>query len=369
MSYYEIVEKNKEKTFNYIKKNWLFLIFCITIFFCLYIYFVSIYRRIPKYLYNIQNNLKQLEIRPLKSCSGLLNKRYTLSDFYISSSAKSYLPCTQYYDYSSTKMIELSILNGSRYVELDIFNKGFCPETIPVVTNGSHPGNWHWTTELSLDECCDTILNYAFSSIIPNASDPFFIYLNIQTEYNCSTVNKVAEIIKTYFKGKLLSNNYSYQRLNLGMTSISELIDKVIILCNSKCKGTQLDELINLTTNGPFMRAYNNYEIKSLYEPKEVIEFNKKNITRVFPDFPDRYTKNYNPRSGWLYGCQFCAMNFSLLDDNLKCHFLKFNKSSFILKPYQLRYHKETYKKPIPQTKKVSFAPEQITTPYYSITY
>ena len=72
---------------------------------------------------------------------------------------------------------------------------------------------------------------------------------------------------------------------------------------------------------------------------------------------------------GWLYGCQFVCMNYTHFDTNMKNYFLKFNKSSFVLKPYQLRYHKNSYRKPIPQTKKVSFAPEQITTPYYSITY
>jgi hypothetical protein len=57
------------------------------------------------------------------------------------------------------------------------------------------------------------------------------------------------------------------------------------------------------------------------------------------------------------------------MDENMKMHFLKFNKSSFSLKPYQLRFHPKTYRKPTSQTKKVSFAPEQITTPFYSITY
>ena len=124
--------------------------------------------------------------------------------------------------------------------------------------------------------------------------------------------------------------------------------------------------------NGAFLSKINcmcHLSIESLYEPSEVVEYNKKNLTRVYPDFTERETKNYNPRAGWLYGCQFCAMNFNKYDDNLRANFLEFKKCSFKLKPYKLRYHKETYKKPTPQTKKVSFAPEQITTPYYSITY
>ena len=246
MSYTDLVEKNKEKTLLFIKKNLFLILIIFLVTISVIFYFTSIYRRIPRYLKNIKNNLRALEIRPIKSCPELIKKNYKLCDFYISSSAKSYLPCQQYYDYSSIKMIELAILNGARYIELDIFNKGFCPETIPVVTNGSQPGNWHWTSELSFDDCCDTIANYAFSSLIPNGSDPFFIYLNLNTDYNCNTVNKVAETLRTYFKGRLLNKDYSYQRKNIGMVNIQEFLDKTIILANSCCKGTDLNELINL---------------------------------------------------------------------------------------------------------------------------
>ena len=337
MSYKNLIENNKEKTIYFIKHHWVKIIILITICIIIYYYFASIYRRIPRYLYYIKDNLNRIELRPLTSCPKLLSNKYKLCDFYIASSSKSYLPCSQYYDYSSIESIKLAILNGARYIELDVFNKGFCADTIPIVTNGRLKGNWHWTTEVSFDSCCSTIFDYACSSLIPNGNDPFFLALNLNLGYNCKTADKIAEIIRTYFNSKLLGIEYSYQRTNISLVTIDKFIGKIVIISNDRCKDSKLNELINYTWNQPFMRSYSHYEIANLYEPKEVTEYNKKNLTRVYPGFTTRKTENYNPRLGWLYGCQFVGLNFTHFDDNMKIHFLKFSKSSFSLKPYQLR--------------------------------
>ncbi len=110
-------------------------------------------------------------------------------------------------------------------------------------------------------------------------------------------------------------------------------------------------------------------EINDLHEPEELTDYNRKSLTRVYPSCIKRYKNNYNPRISWIYGCQFVAMNYSDIDDNMVIYWSKFKKCSFILKPYKLRFKAITYKSPKLQTKKVSFAPEQVTTPNYSITY
>ena len=326
MSYESIVEKNKEKIIYYIKHYYLIILISLIILIVIYFYFASIYRRIPRYLADLKHNLQTLKLRPLSSCNALMNNNYKLCDFYIASSAKSYLPCRQYYDYASLEMIELAILNGARYIELDVFNKGFCQDTIPVVTNGTLKGNWHWTNELSFEQCCDCIFNYAFSSIIPNGTDPFFLGLNLYLDGNCQTADKIAEILRSHFNDKFLDKRFSYQRTNIAQINIKEFIGKVVVLANDPCKGSRLNEIINYSWSQPFMRSYNHYEIQSLYDPKEVREYNKKNLTRVYPGFKERYTQNYNPRSGWLYGCQFVALNYSYFNDDMRVHFLKFGK-------------------------------------------
>jgi len=53
----------------------------------------------------------------------------------------------------------------------------------------------------------------------------------------------------------------------------------------------------------------------------------------------------------------------------MRAYVKRFSKCSLILKPYKLRYKPLLIKAPLKQSKKVSFAPKKVTTPFYSITY
>ena len=98
-------------------------------------------------------------------------------------------------------------------------------------------------------------------------------------------------------------------------------------------------------------------------------EFNKKNLTFVFPNFKDRQKDNYNFFTPYYLGCQFITMNYSEPNEWMKQYITNFKNCSFILKPFKLRYHPKVIKQPLDQTKKVSFAPRKVSTPFYSITY
>ena len=68
---------------------------------------------------------------------------FTLCDFYIASSAKTYLLMNKYYDYCSLDSIQNILYTGARFIELDIFRKGLNEyENYPVVTNGIEKGEW-----------------------------------------------------------------------------------------------------------------------------------------------------------------------------------------------------------------------------------
>ena len=62
-------------------------------------------------------------------------------------------------------------------------------------------------------------------------------------------------------------------------------------------------------------------------------------------------------------------MNYTEPTDFMRAYIKKFSKCSLILKPYKLRYKPILIKAPLKQSKKVSFAPKKVTTPFYSITY
>lgn len=306
---------------------------------------------------------------PLDQNKDVMKNNYILADFYICSSHKSYLPCTQYFDYSSPKAIEYVLKSGARYVELDIFNKGFCRETIPVVTNGVNPGNWHYTTDIDLEDCFRVIKEFAFSDIISNKNDPLILCLNLNIEQNDYSANIIAKLIKQYFGNRLLGSEYSYQRKNISLIPIKELFEKMIIISNISPKDTELDEFINYNFDLPFMRNYSNNQINEIIDREELINFNKRNITRVYNSDKSRNSNNFNPYGGWFLGCQFVTLNFQNPDKFMNFYIDKFKDSSFALKPIQLRYTPLTYKEAKKQSKKVSFAPKKVNNPYYTITY
>ena len=295
---------------------------------------------------------------------------YKLCDFYIASSARTYIPCNQLKDYSSVESIKTVLMAGARYIELDIFNKGFCLHTIPVVTNGTETGNWHSNSIVSFTDCMQAIAEYAFSSKwVKNYSDPLFLCLHIKTEGNYYTLDKVAEIITELLGSRLLDSKYNYQEINIAQVGIKSLLNKLILFASSGYESSNLAKLINHSWTRPFMRNLSHIEINNLYEPEELIEYNRVNLTRVYPDFKGAKTENYNPLPALYNGCQFVCMNYTAIDDNMITYLDKFSKCNFVLKPEKLRWQPKTYVAPLPQDPKVSYKPEVIVTPFYSLTY
>lgn len=367
------ITKDKEQLLLFYNRNklktWIGFVAIISIS----IYFIVFHNRIDRYLNRM--NIYDVDIHPLQYNEEVMNNDYKLCDFYISSSYKSYLPCNNYYDYASCSAISKVLRYGSRYIDLDIYNRDFKPCTEPVVCNGDEIGNWHYTNSVPFNEICRTIALQAFNSThVSNPNDPLFINLNFKTWNNKLTITKCANYIKKYFQHKLLSKTYAYQgrytSANIATTSIKELLGKVIIITDGDIRDTLMDEICNLnsSSNSNF-RTLTHTQVKDSYDPNELKEFNKKNITRVIPQFPGRKKNNMNFYTPYYLGCQFICMNFTEPTDFMIEYMKRFRSCSFILKPYKLRYQPILIKAPLRQTKKVSFAPKQVTTPFYSITY
>ena len=373
--YMSKLAEDREKLFKFIKENKQKVIIGSIVSFILIFYFVYIFRRIDRYLGRMDKAYGSIsEPSPIQYNRKIMNGDFKLCDFWVASSYKSYLPCTNYYDYSSPEAIKKTLLYGARFIDLDIMNKSFSTCTEPVVCTGDEVGNWKYTTPIMFNECIDVIVKYAFSGKIKNGNDPFFLHLNFKTWYNKKTIDKCAEIIKASLASKFLSQDYSYQGRysgkNLATTPIKELLGKLIIISPNKLEGTAMDEIVNLNPySGGNTRVLTYDKVKESYDPKELAEYNKKNITFVYPNFKDRKKENFNFFTPYYLGCQFICMNYTEPDDWMVQYIKNFGGCSLILKPYKLRYHPVTIKQPLEQTKKVSFAPRKVSTPYYSITY
>tara|TARA_B110000208_G_scaffold125884_1_gene153360 strand:- start:2526 stop:3737 length:1212 start_codon:yes stop_codon:yes gene_type:complete len=367
--------KDKQKLNLFFKKHPIKIIVSIFTIIAILIYLIIFYRRICRYLNRMNKYYDPLiNVNPIQYNKKIMNGDFKLCDFYIASSYKSYLPCTNYYDYSCAASVKRVLKYGARYIDIDIMNNDFNYCTEPVVAYGEQKGNWKYTTSVHFSEIIEVISTYAFSSYIKNGSDPLFLNINFNTWYNKKTINKCAEMIKNKLSHKLLNKNFSYQgrytSTNIATTSIKKLLNKLIIISNSNVKNTLMDELVNINPFiGGNMRNMKHTDIENLYDSRELMIFNRKNLSVVSPNFNKRSKENYNFYTSYYLGCQFILMNYTEPTDWMVAYIKRFAHCSFILKPYKLRYRAVYIKKPLKQTVKVSFAPKKETTPFYSMTY
>lgn len=368
------IDQDKEKLLYFFKTYPLVILSVIFIVIFVYVYFKFFFNRINRFM-NRMSEYK-VDLLPFTEIKGVgdRTKNYKLCDFYVASSYKSYLPCTNYYDYASIQSITECIKYGARYIDLDIMCKDFSSCAEPVVCNGDEVGNWQYTNALDLNEVLTAITKTAFSaSSVKNPTDPLFINFNFKTWGNKITIDKAAKIIKKSLIHRLLSKKYSFQgrfaNTNIALTSIRSFEGKIIIISTGDISDTKMDELTNMHSKVYNFRDLTYSQLKETYDAQENMEFNKKNFTRVIPDFKNRWKDNFNYFTPYYLGCQFICMNYTEPTDFMKSYIKRFSKHSFILKPYKLRYHPVAVKQPLQQTKKVSFAPKKVTTPMYSITY
>ena len=114
--YMSKLAKDREKLAKFISKHKAPIIVTSVIIIILLIYFIVFFRRIPRYLNRMDKELKDIiSVQPLMYNRNYMKRDYKLCDFWIASSYKSYLPCTNYYDYSSIDAIKQVLKYGCRY--------------------------------------------------------------------------------------------------------------------------------------------------------------------------------------------------------------------------------------------------------------
>lgn len=401
----EALVDKRQKAVKWVSDNKFRVIGGIFISFIIIFYFVAIYNRIDRYLSRME--IYSSSPVSLISDSTIINasKDYILADFWIASSYKSYLPCTNYFDYASTDAITACLKSGARLIDLDIFNSGIfdaCPE--PVVCNGSEVGNWHYTTELSFDKVIKELSQTAFNpQILQNTKDPLFLSLNFKTWGNKATINKAAAILQKYFSDqqRLLSianTEYTYQGRRSGVNGkniakepIKNLFGKVIIICSGKILGTDMDEICNIYTVDPSVpdnkrheyeistKMYKNngtdikehdFQMKTLTskqllnysfsEAKTIKNANRglggtPSLNMIIPSQTTRKKENYNCWIPFYYGCTFVCMNYTEPTDFMKSYAERFRECSLLLKPHRLRFHQYCTKDPKVQDPRLSF--------------
>ena len=192
-------------------------------------------------------------------------------------------------------------------------------------------------------DAMETIRDYAFAnSTSPCADDPLILHFRIMSK-NQHIYNEMAKDLSNTLGSYLLDKQYSYENHghNIGRIPLKTLKSKVLIIVdksNAVFAETELDEYVNLASNSAFMRCSRFHDVKYCPDIKELIEYNKPNMTICIPDLSDKAV-NYSAPIAQELGCQMIALSYQKSDNNLKYYNSLFDSagSAFILKPDRLR--------------------------------
>jgi hypothetical protein len=221
---------------------------------------------------------------------------------------------------------------GARVIELDCFMKNNkTNDTTPVVTHGSEnkKGDLFLTNPISFEDCIKTIADFGF-----NTSDPLIVCLELNTNRNVQTHQKMVDIIRKYLGNKLLGPEFKLNRGTgnnrkyINDTPIGVLLGKVIFLCGGGFTDN-LRQIIDGTFNENKFgnTADTNTEIIKKAVPSGVIQ-------RIYPagHLFSHLSYNFDPEPFWKAGCQIIALNFNKVDKHLLKNFEKFIDYSFVPK-------------------------------------
>jgi hypothetical protein len=299
-------------------------------------------------------------------CSG------NLFDYYIKTAYNACSGGSYKIDFVDICNLKAVIKQGVRCLDFEVYSV----DNQPVVATSTQDDFYIKETFNSVNfaDVMKTIKDYAFSGgTCPNPTDPILIHLRIKSN-NQQIYSKMADIFKSY-DDIMLGKDYSFESSgkNIGSEPLLNFQSKIILIVgrnesgNAFLENQQFLEYVNLTSNSMFMRAYEYYDIKNNPDINELTEYNKKNMTIVFPD------KGINPSnpSALLcrtYGCQMVAMRYQYVDNYLIENAFFFDRASyaFSLKPEPLRYKPVTIPDPIPQNPEYDYSTRNVSSDYYS---
>ncbi len=312
-----------------------------------------------------KNNLIQtLQTTDSYDCNNKYADKY-LSEFYIASSANTFLIGKQNYDYVSLDMIKNALIMGARYIELNILGDSLSNDSIPIVTTGVEDGNWQTSVNnLNFENVCETIANFAFSKQIKTNQLPLFIYLKLKVSEKPLIIKKITKILKDYFPSKAEDENGTRFEHNLdpANSKMCTLFNHVIIWSDAVNIKDNYDDYQKSIIN-EYNNTINQYPPKRLHysevinqavldtkksqtpedkrkKADDLTERNRNSLTIVYPNKEtdnDNTSYNYDPDEAWSYGCQFVAINYQTNDKHRLAYFEKFKTDSFSIKPTVLQ--------------------------------
>lgn len=260
--------------------------------------------------------------RPISSRPELLE--LPLRDFHVFSSHNTYLPCNQNADIADPMAIRNALQLGVRVVELDVYqannmgkeDKDREPVVVHGIEGGKDKADTFVTTTVRFEECISTIAKYAFNG----NDDPLIICLELNTNKNEDTNDRVAAILRKHLGDRLLGAPYEFQARDFAAEPIRNFLGKVIVISGGG-HTSNLSRVINGQFNhSPFLM---NTSHTRDHSDGEVAARSKRGLVRIYPDgsIGGHLSMNYDPLPHLRAGAQIVALNAQTIDD----HFLLLN--------------------------------------------
>ena len=303
--------------------------------------------------YRVNKSLKvlsQYENQILISNSTFSDKG-RLCDYQVMSSFRPYTCIRQKYDYVSLELLKAQMRFGSRFFWLDVFCEDLSAKPEPVIFNGRATGNYNYSlNKITFEDVIREIGLGAFTSgKVNNYFDPFIIGLNLNVRKNVHCLARIKEILVEHCGNRLLDIEYSVRNTNkdiskIVLKDISGPKAKFIILASRESEGSPLEELVNGYWDDAIGKETNvqaisyeaiddqNYVDVIKQNTEQLRQYNKTQLTIVYPETDTIFTQQYDPQFGLDYGCQFVCVNSLDVNDYMKTYIKKFNSNAFVLK-------------------------------------
>jgi hypothetical protein len=235
------------------------------------------------------------------------------------------------------------IYQGARCLDFEIYS--YNDEPIIAASTANNNSIKETYNYMKFQDVLTIIKNENDSNKISNHADPLFLHFRIMSD-NINIYKKMATLINNVLFN---NNNQNQNRCNikerdLVMSNINNLQNKYIIMVNAKnyvnVQQTDLIDYVNLQSGGPNLGLLRYQTLLAAGDNNALLKAQtKKSLFIVLPDL-NNSIENYDWTKAYSNGCQFIAMKFQNVDNQLihynKIMFIDESKRAIVLKSKHL---------------------------------
>ena len=221
------------------------------------------------------------------------------------------------------------IYQGARCLDFEIYSYNNDPIiAASTANNNSIKETYNF---MKFQDVLNIIKNENHSNKIDNHGDPLFLHFRIMSD-NINIYKKMAILIKSvlFNNNDQNRNRCNIKEKNLVMSNINELQNRYIIMVNAKnyvnVQQTDLIDYVNLQSGGPNLGLLRYQTLLAAGDNNALLKAQtKRSLFIVLPDL-NNSIENYDWTKAYNNGCQFIAMKFQNVDNQL----IHYNKIMFI---------------------------------------